>query len=68
MKPLLHLLLAVAIGNAAANQLAWQPNQLVYHVVPQQQRQQQQQQQQQLQPISNNLPFYVTAYAKVIEL
>ena len=67
MKPLLQLLLAVAISSAAANpaavqaQLARQPNQLFYHVVPQQQ----QQQQQQLQPISYNLPYYVTAYAKV---
>ena len=67
MKPLLQLLLAVAISSAAANpaavqaQLARQPNQLFYHVVGQQQ----QQQQQQLQPISYNLPYYVTAYAKV---
>ena len=69
MKPLLQLLLAVAISSAAANpaavqaQLARQPNQLFYHVVPQQQPQQQQQQQ--LRPISYNLPYYVTAYAKV---
>jgi hypothetical protein len=65
---LLQLLLAAAVSLAAADpaaapaQFAWQPNQVFYHVVPQQQQQQSQQQQQ---PFSYNFPFYVSTYAKV---
>jgi len=64
---LLQLLLAAAVSLAAADpaaapaQFAWQPNQVYYHVVPQQQ----QQPQQQHQPFSYNFPFYVSTYAKV---